>query len=128
MHNVAGLEPGSFKLVDGSGLSRYNLICADSSIKLLAFMKQHPHYETFFNALPVYEVETPGGEKQELVRAKPGGMSGVSTISGYALTLDGRQLAFSMLANGFIGKSKPVHELRGKGWGVLVRYQAATEN
>jgi len=122
LHETAGLEPGSFKLVDGSGLSRYNLISADSSVKLLAFMRQHKHAQTFFDALPAYEVETSPGTKQELVHAKPGGMSGVSTISGYAQTLDGRQLAFSLLANGFIGKSEPVQKLRGKVWSVLVRY------
>lgn len=122
LHDTAGLERGSFKLVDGSGLSRYNLISADSSVKLLAFMRQHKHSPTFFDALPAYEVETPNGKKQKLVHAKSGGMSGVSTISGYVQTLDGRELAFSLLGNGFIGTSKPVISLRGKVWKVLVQY------
>ncbi len=126
LHDAAGLEQGSFKLVDGSGLSRYNLISAASSVKLLAFMRRHKHYPTFFHALPTYEVGTGTGKTQELVRAKSGGMSGVSTISGYAQTLDGRQLAFSLLGNGFIGSSKPVRDLRGKVWRVLVRYQGAS--
>ena len=126
LHNTAGLEKGSFKLVDGSGLSRYNLISADSSVKLLAFMRRHKHYPTFLNALPVYDVDAGNGKTQPLVRAKSGGMSGVSTISGYAQTLDGRQLAFSLLGNGFIGSSKPVRDLRGKVWQVLVRYRDKT--
>lgn len=128
----AGLETGSFRLVDGSGLSRYNLISADSSVKLLAYMRKHKHYKTFFAALPVYELEldkidwpeTPQqGFKRERVRAKSGGMSGVSTISGYLETLDGRQLAFSLLANGFIGSNKPVRELRQEVWNTLVQYR-----
>ncbi len=128
LHETARLEQGSFKLVDGSGLSRYSLISADSSVKLLAFMRGHKHYQTFFDALPAYDVDARNGKTQKLVRAKSGGMSGVSTISGYAQTLEGRQLAFSLLGNGFIGSSKPVRDLRGKVWRVLVGYQREAGN
>lgn len=129
----AGLEPGSFRLVDGSGLTRYNLITADSSVKLLTYMRGHKHYKTFFAALPEYELELekidwPEGSLEDSnrkrVRAKPGGMSGVSTISGYLETLDGRQLVISLLANGYIGSSKPVLALRHKVWNTLVQYRA----
>ena len=61
----------------------------------------------------------------ERVFAKSGGMSGVSTISGYVRTLDDRWLAFSLLGNGYIGSSAPVRELRGLVWAELVRYRAA---
>ena len=125
LHDTAGLEEGSFRLVDGSGLSRYNLISADSSVKLVAFMRRHQHYQTFYDALSAYEVETGDGKQRELVRAKSGGMSGVSTISGYAQTLAGRQLAFSLLGNGFIGSKEPMFALRKKVWSVLVQYDAA---
>ncbi|MEM7627321.1 MAG: D-alanyl-D-alanine carboxypeptidase [Planctomycetota bacterium] len=134
----AGLEKGSFRLVDGSGLSRYNLISADSSIRLLSYMKNDSeHFEPFFDGLPVYKVKLPkgGGEKwggvplaefdTERVFAKSGGMSGVSTISGYVQTLDGRWLAFSLLGNGFIGSAAPVRDLRNQVWAELVRYQPA---
>lgn len=133
--NTAGLEEGSFRLVDGSGLSRYNLISADSSVRLLAYMKQHEHFQTFFDGLPVYKVALSEGEKWggvpiaefdlERVFAKPGGMSGVSTISGYVKTLDGRWLAFSFLADGYIGSNKPVIDLRNAVWSGLVRYRPA---
>ena len=132
--SAAGLEEGSFRLVDGSGLSRYNLISADSSVKLLAFMKNHEHFEPFFDGLPVYKVELPKDGKwgevpfaefdPERVFAKPGGMSGVSTISGYIKTLDGRWLAFSLLGNGYIGSSKPVRDLRNEVWAELIRYRS----
>ncbi len=114
----AGLEPGSFRLVDGSGLSRYNLISADSSVRLLEYMHRHPHAATFYSALPTYDVDV-AGKKQPLVVAKPGGMAGVSTISGYLKTPDGRLLAFSLLANGFIGSANPIFELRQEVWQVL---------
>lgn len=126
LHNTAGLERESFKLVDGSGLSRYNLISADSSVKLLAFMRKHPHYRTFYESLPAYGVATGAGERTTLVRAKPGGMSGVSTISGYLETVKGRELTFSLLANGYIGSSKPIRDLRGRVWALLAKYDPAT--
>ena len=44
---TAGLVPGSFRLVDGSGLSRYNLISADSSVQLLKYMHGHPQFDAF---------------------------------------------------------------------------------
>jgi hypothetical protein len=98
-------------------------------------MKTHEHFHPFFDGLPVYKVALPEGEKwggvpvaefePERVFAKPGGMSGVSTISGYVKTLDGRWLAFSFLANGYIGSNKPVIELRNAVWSELVRYRAA---
>ncbi|MCA9260203.1 MAG: D-alanyl-D-alanine carboxypeptidase/D-alanyl-D-alanine-endopeptidase [Planctomycetales bacterium] len=129
---TAGLEEGSFRLVDGSGLSRYNLISADSSTRLLVFMHSHPHAQTFYDALPKYDVARPdegqvGSEKGDAetrpcVAAKPGGMSGVSTISGYLDTLDGRRLAFSFLANGYLGSNRPVLELRRQIWETLQQY------
>lgn len=131
--NNAGLEEGSFRIVDGSGLSRYNLISADSSVRLLAYMKQNKHFQPFFDGLPVYKVALPEGAKwggvpiaefePERIFAKPGGMSGVATISGYVKTLDGRWLAFSFLANGYIGSNKPVIDLRNAVWSELVRYR-----
>ena len=131
--NTAGLEPGSFRYVDGSGLSRYNLISADSAVKLLSFMDEHEHRQAFVTAMPKYAVDLEGitwltesrdaaGDSAWLVAAKSGYMSGVSTSSGYVNTLSGRRLAFSVLANGFMGAAEPVRDLRMKLWRVLVRY------
>ncbi|QEG37443.1 D-alanyl-D-alanine carboxypeptidase/D-alanyl-D-alanine endopeptidase [Bythopirellula goksoeyrii] len=115
-----GLEPGSFRLVDGSGLSRYNLISADSSVRLLKFMHDHEHADTFYSALKTYEVNV-AGKMQPLVAAKSGGMASVSTISGYLKTPSGRLLAFSLLANGYIGSAKPIFDLREKVWETLAQ-------
>ncbi len=133
--NTAGLEPDSFYIVDGSGLSRYNRISADSSVKLLTFMKKHKHFEPFFDGLNEYEVPFPEGEKwdgvplaefdNERVFAKSGGMRSVATLSGYVKTLDGRWLAFSFLTNGYYGSNKPVFDLRSKVWTELIRYRPA---
>jgi D-alanyl-D-alanine carboxypeptidase/D-alanyl-D-alanine-endopeptidase (penicillin-binding protein 4) len=127
----AKLEPGSFRYVDGSGLSRYNLISADSSVRLLQYLKQSDDFEPFFQSLPTSEVKLDeamlaGASDQSpapRVSAKGGSMSSVSTMSGYLRTLDGRLLAFSLLANGFIGNNEPVFDLRQQVWRELVRYR-----
>jgi D-alanyl-D-alanine carboxypeptidase/D-alanyl-D-alanine-endopeptidase (penicillin-binding protein 4) len=115
----AGLEAGSFRLVDGSGLSRYNLISADSAVKLLTHMQKNEHFKVFFDSLPKEKVDG-----KECVYAKGGSMTGVSTISGYLRTGDGRLLAFSLLTNGIIGPSDPIKDLRQDVWKTLVRLDA----
>jgi D-alanyl-D-alanine carboxypeptidase/D-alanyl-D-alanine-endopeptidase (penicillin-binding protein 4) len=127
----AKLQPGSFRYVDGSGLSRYNLISADSSVRLLQYLRQSDDFEPFFKSLPTSEVKlddaaTAGSKDtstEPRVSAKGGSMSSVSTMSGYLRTLDGRLLAFSLLANGFIGNNEPVFDLRQQVWRELVRYR-----
>lgn len=125
----AKLEPGSFRLVDGSGLSRYNLISADSAVRLLAYLHASDDFEPFLESLPTPEVKL---DKAELasgsdkstgprVSSKGGSMSSVSTVSGYIRTLDGRMLAFSLLANGFIGPNGPVMDLRQQVYRELVK-------
>jgi PBP4 family serine-type D-alanyl-D-alanine carboxypeptidase len=114
----AGLEEDSFRLNDGSGLSRYNLISADSSTRLLQYMSQHKFASTFLASLPTYKVAG-----KERVQAKGGSMSGVSTCSGLITTDAGNRLIFSYLTNGFVGKSDPQKELRQHIWDILVRYK-----
>jgi PBP4 family serine-type D-alanyl-D-alanine carboxypeptidase len=117
--DTAGLDEGSFRLVDGSGLSRYDLISADSAVKLLQYMHKNKDFQVFYDSLPAEKA----GDKQ-CIRAKGGSMTGVSTISGYLKTDDGRMLAFSLLANGFIGSNDAVKDLRQQVWKTLVRYRS----
>jgi D-alanyl-D-alanine carboxypeptidase/D-alanyl-D-alanine-endopeptidase (penicillin-binding protein 4) len=132
LNGDAGLERDSFRLVYGSGLSRYNLISAQSATQLLEYMSRHNLAAEFLAALPTYDIDVakvqwseplPATAGTARVNAKSGFMSGVSTSSGVIRTLDDRPLAFSYLTAGFIGSSQPQRDLRQQLWEVLVRYR-----
>jgi D-alanyl-D-alanine carboxypeptidase/D-alanyl-D-alanine-endopeptidase (penicillin-binding protein 4) len=91
------------ELVDGSGLARDNKASPDSMVALLRYMKRHRHGKAFVDSLAVggltgtleKRLESTGGR----VRAKTGSISGVSSLSGYVESSQGRSYIFSVLAN-----------------------------
>jgi serine-type D-Ala-D-Ala carboxypeptidase/endopeptidase (penicillin-binding protein 4) len=93
---------------DGSGLSRYNYVCAEMLVTILRQMYTDPrHRESFIATLPV------GGQDGSIARrfvgtaaagnvhAKTGSISNVRALSGYVTTLDGEPFVFSIIANHF---------------------------
>ncbi|MFZ5515077.1 MAG: D-alanyl-D-alanine carboxypeptidase/D-alanyl-D-alanine endopeptidase [Candidatus Zhuqueibacterota bacterium] len=103
----AGISPDEFLMYDGSGLSRLNMVTPMQIVKLLKYMRKHPHGEYFYNSLPVAGVD--GSLKNRLkqtaaegnVRAKTGFVGHTRSLSGFVTTADGEELAFSMIANNF---------------------------
>ncbi|HEX8162929.1 MAG TPA: D-alanyl-D-alanine carboxypeptidase/D-alanyl-D-alanine-endopeptidase [Pyrinomonadaceae bacterium] len=92
-------------LMDGSGLARQDLISAESTVALLAYMSRHRHAQAFRDALPVAGVDgtlrgrfkgTPAAGN---LRAKTGTLSNVSSLSGYVTSAAGERLVFSMMVN-----------------------------
>jgi len=109
-----GIENNIYRIVDGSGLSRYNLISPSLLIKVLEYAyKDFTIYPEFISALPLSGVDgtlkkrMKGNRTERKVRAKTGTMSGVSCVSGYLSTQNNELLAVSIMMNGYIGSSKP---------------------
>jgi len=106
------VEKGSYAYVDGSGLSRMNLVSADALVRIFKYMYRHKLFPQFYDALPVGGVDgtiasrMKGTRAENNVHAKTGSISNVRALSGYVRTADGEMLAFSFLANNFLASSR----------------------
>ncbi|QOS97317.1 D-alanyl-D-alanine carboxypeptidase/D-alanyl-D-alanine-endopeptidase [Brevibacterium sp. JNUCC-42] len=95
-----------YRQVDGSGLSRLDLISPQQIVELLAYVQTREYREDFEYSLPIAGVDgtlknrMKGTSAENKVRAKTGSMDGVHNLSGYTLTANGDKLAFSILLNG----------------------------
>jgi D-alanyl-D-alanine carboxypeptidase/D-alanyl-D-alanine-endopeptidase (penicillin-binding protein 4) len=101
-----GAPPGSFHMVDGSGLSRDNRFSPRAVTLLLRHMWNHPWGAEFVQSLPsAGELDASLHGRLRVapyranVFAKTGTIEGVSALSGYAKALSGKVYAFSILIN-----------------------------
>lgn len=111
-----GIDSTKFLMVDGSGVSHYDLLTPEIYIKLLTGMyNQKNLFDLYYASLPIAGVDgtlsnrmknTPA---QNNVHAKTGSISGVSTLSGYVHTADNEPLAFSIMMQNFIGSDSLYH-------------------
>ncbi len=97
-------DPPAHRFVDGSGLSRYNLLNAELLTRLLVSMYQD--FEVmpeFLASLAVAGVDgtlrtrMQGMYAERVLRAKTGTLSGVSALAGYTVTAEDEVLAFGIL-------------------------------
>lgn len=103
----AGLSPERLSIVDGSGLSRLDLISAQAMTNLLRTMYSRPAWKTFYNALPIAGIDgtlknrMKDTRAQANVHAKTGFLTGARALAGYALTANNELVAFTIFANNF---------------------------
>ena len=101
----AGLSPDEYDLHDGCGLSRMNLVSPAAEVKLLKYAAAQPWAEKFQDTLPVAGIDGllvdrwKGTDVTGRVRAKTGTLGHVNALAGYATTLSGKNLAFSIMVN-----------------------------
>lgn len=114
----AAVDTSRIQLVDGSGLSRQNLVTAEMTLALLKYMWQHPDDSTqaaFLESLPIGGLDGTlrfrfsDGPARGNVRAKTGTVSNASTLSGYVMTAAGTPLAFVLMSNHY---TIPTSEIR----------------
>jgi D-alanyl-D-alanine carboxypeptidase/D-alanyl-D-alanine-endopeptidase (penicillin-binding protein 4) len=103
----AGIAPESWHLMDGSGLSRLDLVTPGTVVKLLRFMYDSPARSDWVSLLPVGAqdgtLSSRFGETAVAgrIHAKTGSLSHVSALSGYIERPDETWVAFSILVNNF---------------------------
>lgn len=110
----AGLTNKDYRIVDGSGVSHYNLISAELLAKLLKYIyDKHPDLQKIlYDSFPVAGIDGTLENRMQRssaiknVHAKTGTLSGVSCLSGYVKTKNNHQLSFSIMMQNFVGSSK----------------------
>ena len=102
-----GIDPMTYRQVDGSGLSRRNLVSPAVVTRVLVAVRREPWFPVWRRALPVAGDPDPmiGGTLRNRMRgtpaagvvlAKTGTLTGAAALSGYVTTED---LAFSIIVN-----------------------------
>ena len=101
----AGIDPTGLVMNDGSGLSRSDLVTADTTVQLLVHMNRHRFGSEFRLALPVAGVDgtlrnrMKGTPAQGNVRAKTGTLGTATSLAGYVFSASGERLVFSLMIN-----------------------------
>ena len=112
-----GVEPDSYKLVDGSGLSHHNFATPQAVVEVLRLMAKNQNNHTFRQSLAVAGVN--GTLKNRLqntslvdkLQGKTGSLSGVSALSGYLEIPDYQPLVFSIIVNKSTDKSSKLRQV-----------------
>jgi serine-type D-Ala-D-Ala carboxypeptidase/endopeptidase (penicillin-binding protein 4) len=100
-----GVNPNSYKLADGSGLSRHNLISPEALVQTLRLMANSPAASVYRASLPVagesgtLKNRLKSTPNRVILQAKTGTLSGVSALSGYIEVPNYEPLVFSIIVN-----------------------------
>src|SRR4029077_16856407 len=84
----AGVGENDVALSDGSGLSRNDLISANTTVQLLTFMSKHKYFAQFRDALPIAGVDGTlrtrmrGTPAEGNLRAKTGSLPSGASLAG----------------------------------------------
>jgi len=108
----AGLKDDEFTFLDGSGLSRRDLVTPAATVQLLLYAARQPWGAAFEESLPVSGTDGSLADRFQntpavgLIHAKTGSLSHVNALSGYGQTQAGKRFVFSIFCNN--------HNLPGK--------------
>ncbi|RPI72477.1 MAG: D-alanyl-D-alanine carboxypeptidase/D-alanyl-D-alanine-endopeptidase [Ignavibacteriales bacterium] len=127
---MAGMNPEKYRLVDGSGLSHYNLVSAELILAVLKHMyyNEPELYKILNESFPVSGIDGTlgrrmgGSNAENRVNAKTGTLSGVSALSGYLAAKSGRLLAFSILMQNFVNNTSTARSFQDEICKILTEY------
>lgn len=109
LRQKAGINLGNTILVDGSGLSRHNLIAPATMMQVLQYIAQHDQELNFISMLPLSghdgTLQYRGGLHEAgvdgKVSAKTGALQGVYNLAGFITTASGQRMAFVQFLSGY---------------------------
>lgn len=115
-----GMFSSSYNIVDGSGLSMYDMCSPQFIVDMLSLIyKDQDLYKIMYKSLPISGVDgtlktrLSGKTTLNKVHAKTGSVTGSCTLAGYIHTADGRDLAFCIMNEGAI-KMPPSRNVQDK--------------
>ena len=120
-----GMYSASYNIVDGCGLSVYDMCSPQFMVDMLGFIyKDNDLFPILYKSLPISGVD--GTLKSRLntkstlnkVHAKTGSVTGSCTLAGYVKTADGRDLAFCIMNEGAV-KMAPSRKIQDQICSVL---------
>ncbi len=100
-----GVDPASYILVDGSGLSRRNLVTPEALVQTLRGIAKTPEASVYRASLPIagktgtLKNRFRSTSAEGIVQAKTGTLTGVASLSGYVNGLNYEPLVFSILVD-----------------------------
>lgn len=117
---LAGHIPEKYRIVDGSGVSHYNLVSAEliCSVLIYIYNNEKSVFSNLFETLPIGGVDGTISKRMmnsaayRNVRAKTGTLSGVSALSGYVISANGNKIAFSFLMQNHVGQTAKAREIQ----------------
>ncbi len=102
---TSGIADGDVVLSDGSGLSRDDLVTPRAVVQLLRYISQQPWGADYIATLPIAGVDGTLENRMKdtaasgRVSAKTGSLEHVRAMSGYATTVRGEHLIFTVFGN-----------------------------
>lgn len=126
----AGVDTSRVRLLDGSGLSRMNLITPRALVQLLGYMADHPDgdvREAYLASLPVGGREGTlssrfrSGPAAGKVRARTGTMTSVSGLAGYVERPAGKPIAFAILCNNYLVPARRIRQIQDEIVNLIAR-------
>jgi len=110
-----GIADDAYVPIDGSGLSRYNYVTAETMVAVLERMyRDLRHRDAFIATLPIagrdgtISTRLRNTHAEGNAVAKTGSIANVRSLSGFVKTRDGEMLVFSILANDFVIPSSTI--------------------
>lgn len=128
---LSGMNPEEYKIVDGSGLSFYNLLSAEvvNSVLKYIYYNEEEIFVKLYNSFPISGYDGTlrnrmrNSTAYRKVRGKTGSLSGVSALSGYMHNKNNELIAFSILIQNFKNGAKAARDLQDKICEVIHNYQ-----
>ena len=113
LNNDLNMLPQTPKWIDGSGLSRYNLMTPEDFVTILNKMKKELGWKRINNIFPKGNEGTLKGmftKNSSNIYAKSGTLSNNYSLSGYLIANSGKEFTFSIMVNNHMLKTTEVRK------------------